>query len=55
MLMKPRHVDRNARGVGIQVPKVDEKSTKKEFVGVQYWGRLEVRIGDGGDSEDIAS
>lgn len=35
MLRKPRHVDRNARGVGIQVLKLAEKLTRKEFVGVQ--------------------
>lgn len=28
--------------------------TRKEFVGVQYLGRLGERIGDKGDGEDIA-
>lgn len=54
MLRKPRQVDRNARGVGIQELKLDEKLTKKEFVGVQYFGRLVERNGEEGDSEDIA-
>lgn len=53
MLRKPRLVDRKARGVGIQALNVDEKRTKKEFVGAQYEGRPEAKIGDEGDSEDI--
>lgn len=54
MLRKPRQVDRNARGVGIQESKLDEKFTRKEFVGVQYFGRLVERNWEEGDSEDIA-
>lgn len=46
MLRKPREVDRKARGVGMQVLKLEETLTRKEFVGVQCSGRL--------DMEDIA-
>lgn len=52
MLKKPRRLERNAKGVGMHVLKTEDMLRRKEFVGVQWSGRLEAQMMV--DTEDMS-
>lgn len=52
MLKKPRRLERNAKGVGMHALKMEDILRRKEFVGVQWSGRLEAQMMV--DTEDMS-
>lgn len=53
MLKTPRRLERNAKGVGMHVLKMEDMLRRKEFVGVQWSGKLEAQMRV--DTEDMST
>ena len=53
MLKTPRRLERNAKGVGMHVLKMEDMLRRKEFVVVQWSGKLEAQMRV--DTEDMST